>query len=129
MKEIKCEAEGKISFKQIKYAGEIITFKKGQELKIEYLKYAGEDFIAVVYDFGMVIKESCNKTGFCGINENTSIKEIVRKSVQYDVEHAFCHPDCDPNYTELHWAIKGWLKDRVIITENTNFYPLLCNQK
>lgn len=118
MKKIKCEAEGKLTIREIKYAGQIITFKKGQELKIEYSKYKGEDFIAVEYDFGMVIKESRNKTGFYGIKENTSIKEIVRKSVQYDVEHAFCHPDCDPNYGEIHWAIRGWLKDRVIITEN-----------
>ena len=112
MKEIAIEAEGKIIFKEIKYCDEIITFKDGQELVINYSKYSGEDFITIIYDFGM----SDRRTGF-NIN-TTSIEDFVKIIVKYDVEHAFCHPNMDPNYGKIHWTIKGWLKDRVLILED-----------
>lgn len=118
MSEVKCESEGEFSIREIKYAGDIISFKDGHELKIRYSKYEGEDFITVEYDFGMLIKESNEMTGFLDLNEKSTVEEIVRKTVKYDVEHAFCHPDYDPNYMPMHWAIKGWLKDRVEITED-----------
>ena len=118
MKEIIIEAEGNIVFKEIKYAGNIITFKDGEELKVKYAKYGEEDFINIEYDFGMVVRESNERTGF--IKEDTSIEELVRRTVKYDVEHAFCHPYEDPNYGEIHWAIKGWLKERILISEDTN---------
>jgi hypothetical protein len=118
MKEIKCESEGEFTIKEIKYAGQIITFKANKELKIEYAKYEGEDYISVEYDFGMIIHESIKRTGFLDLNEKSTVEEIARRTVKYDVEHAFCHEQMDPNYVEIHWAIKGWLKDRVIITDD-----------
>ena len=122
MKEIKCEAEGSFTIKEIKYAGDIVTFKDGQELKVKYSKYDGEDFITIEYDFGMTTERCSSGYEYCGflnITEKSTYEEIVRKTVTFDLEHAFCHPDCDPNYVERHWAIKGWLKDRVEITEDT----------
>ena len=124
MKEAICEEEGEIVFKDIKFAGEIISFKDGQELKVRYSKYEGENFITIEYDFGMVIRESCDKEnnwfmyGYRNLDKNPSIADIVEETVIYDIEHAFCHPNCDPNYGEIHWAIKGWLKDRVEIIED-----------
>ena len=35
----------------------------------------------------------------------------------FDLFHAFCHCSFDPNYTYLHWALYGNLKDRVTINE------------
>lgn len=117
----KCEAEGILTFKEIRYAGETISFKDGEELKIEYSKYEGEDFATIEYDFGMTIKQCSSGYEYCGfldLTKDSTIEEIVKKTVTFDLEHAFCHPDCDPNYVARHWAIKGWLRDRVIIMEN-----------
>lgn len=116
--------EGKIIFRKIKYNGEIITFLPGKHLIISYCKCPKDYVIAVEYDFGMVIEEDAiRKDGFLGLNEKSTIRDIVHKTVKFDVEHAFLHPECDPNYTTLHWAIYGWLKDRVRITED-----LKCNR-
>jgi hypothetical protein len=123
-KEPVCEEEGEIVIKQISYCGNKIVFKEGQELRVEYSKYQGEDFINIVYDFGMYTKESMDKNknflmyGYKGLDKNPTMKEFVEKMVEFDVEHAFLHPDCDPNYGSRHWAIKGWLKDRVTIEDD-----------
>jgi len=115
-----CEEKGTIVITEIKYCGEIITFP--QELKIEYAKYANTNFIDIFYDFGMHIKEpyTPESNWFLknGLIKKLSTKEIVENMVTFDIEHAFCHPNIDPNYTEIHWAIRGWLKDRVIIFED-----------
>ena len=127
MKEIKCEVEGTLVFKEIKYAGDIITFKDNQELKIEYSKYKGEDFITIEYDFGMTIKQCSSGYEYCGfldITKDSTVEEIVKRTVTYDLEHSFCHPNEDPNYVAKHWAIKGWLKDRVDIKEDEKYLDL-----
>jgi hypothetical protein len=118
MNDVICETEGTLIFNKFEYAGQCCTFKEGQELSVRYSKYSIEDFITVEYDFGMMIKESCDvSSGFLGLNKNSSIEEIVKRTVTFDLEHSFCHPSEDPNYTTMHWAIYGWLKDRVIIAE------------
>jgi hypothetical protein len=119
-----CEEEGEIIIKEISYCGSKIVFKEGQELKVEYSKYQGEDFINITYDFGMETKDSMNKNknwlmhGYDGLDKSPTMKEFVRSMVKFDVEHAFLHPDIDPNYGSTHWAIRGYLKDRVTIAED-----------
>ena len=124
MEQITVEDEGNIVIAEITYSGQTISFKNGQELMIQYTKFKNDPIIYVDYDFGMTVKETSNyitNPGFLGICENTTVKDIVLRTVKFDIEHAFCHPSEDPNYTELHWAILGWLKDRVIVTENDDF--------
>lgn len=113
---------GKITIKKIKYNGEIITFLPGKHLKVSYWKYPDDDVIAVEYDFGMLIEEDAiRKDGFLGLDEKSSIRDIVSKTVKFDLEHAFLHPQIDPNYTTLHWALYGWLKDRVTISVDSSY--------
>lgn len=127
MKEPICEDSGTLVIKEIKFCGEIISFNHGQELQIKYSKYEGEDFITVEYDFGMTSKESLDidhnwlLNGYRDLDKNYSIRDIAEKTALYDIEHAFCHPSCDPNYGPEHWAIQGWLKDRIIIKEDPDF--------
>lgn len=41
------------------------------------------------------------------------VKERILSDVIFDIGHAFFHYEGDPNYTPYHWALVGWLKDRV----------------
>ena len=124
MEKIIPEEEGNITISEIRYAGEIISFKKGQELLIQYCKFFDNNIIYIDYDFGMTDETTITLrfNGYLGIHKNSTIKEIVERVVTFDVEHAFCHPVEDPNYEDIHWAICGWLKDRVVITEDYEFF-------
>ena len=70
------------------------------------------------WDFGM--------DGAVGLN-NFNIKNIkglknkIIADVYFDIGHAFFHYEGDPNYTHYHWALRGWLKNRVDIVEE-DFY-------
>jgi hypothetical protein len=119
-----CEEEGEVIINQISYCGSKIIFKEGQELKVEYSKYQGEDFVNITYDFGMDTKDSMNDKknwlmhGYRDLDKKPTMKEFVERMVTFDVEHAFLHPDIDPNYGPKHWAIRGYLKDRVTIEDD-----------
>ena len=97
-------------------------------LKIEWTAYRNEHplgpttTVYVDYDFGLTdkFKPYASITGGWHYNDitiNTPLPEIVKAFVQYDLFHAFCHTSMDPNYSHLHWAIYGNLKDRVKIIE------------
>jgi hypothetical protein len=45
------------------------------------------------------------------------IKNKILSDVIFDLGHAFFHYEGDPNYTPYHWALAGWLKDRVVATD------------
>lgn len=93
-------------------------------LIVEWMAFIKDNVVTVYvdYDFGMTDKfrpyESI-KGGWCynDINEKTPLDEIVKSFVQYDLFHAFCHTPLDPNYSHLHWALYGNLKDRVKVIE------------
>jgi hypothetical protein len=42
------------------------------------------------------------------------LKEKILADIIFDVGHALFHYKGDPNYTTYHWALAGWLKNRVI---------------
>jgi hypothetical protein len=41
------------------------------------------------------------------------LKKKIYREITFDLGHAFFHYEGDPNYTIYHWALKGWLKDRL----------------
>jgi hypothetical protein len=103
-------------FSKIEEGGESILFDP--PLLVEYETIVDNGKVFIVYDFGM--------TGFVNIGERLfffnkddklSLKEKVEQIVSFDLFHAFCHCSFDPNYTYLHWALYGNLKDRVTINE------------
>lgn len=49
------------------------------------------------------------------------IKERILADVIFDIGHAFFHYEGDPNYTPYHWALAGWLKDRIETEESVDF--------
>ena len=38
-------------------------------------------------------------------------------TIKFDLMHAFFHCKCDPNYSLIHWALFGNLKDRAVIKD------------
>lgn len=65
------------------------------------------------WDFGMA-DEICYDTSWLSLNQkNISESEIIKRVCEYDISHAFFHPEADPNYQKHHWALKGWLINRV----------------
>lgn len=64
------------------------------------------------WDFGM--EQSILSTSiFLDICKKKSPEEIVLSVAKFDIGHAFFHYDQDPNYSPAHWAIKGWLRNRI----------------
>jgi hypothetical protein len=77
----------------------------------------------VHYDFGMSYSVSVRPDDnwlyrYMSPNSDGSNKlETVIATIKFDLMHAFFHYKGDPNYTYIHWALYGILKDRVTITE------------
>lgn len=80
------------------------------------------------FDFGMTgevpmqyehnfLLASPKRVGYEGLTTESTPEEIVIKMITFDLFHAFCHCEMDPNYTPYHWALLGWLKDRAKVTE------------
>ena len=95
-------------------------------VEVNYTAYfEGEETIAYAqFDFGMDYSFRVDKggnnlliCGYNGLNDQSSISEIVKSTVLFDVLHAFTHCEFDPNYQPFHWAITGWLQDRAEVIE------------
>jgi hypothetical protein len=126
MKDETLIAEDEMTFDQLT---ECDTLVFTPPLKIEWGAWKSNDGddcgnirVFVDYDFGLTDKFSPYKSigkGWCynDITKDTPLPEIVKAFVQYDLFHAFCHTPIDPNYSHLHWALYGNLKDRVKVIE------------
>ena len=79
--------------------------------------------VFVDYDFGMPDKfcpydSIRNGWGYNGISLETPMEEIVKSFIKFDLFHAFCHYPLDPNYSHLHWALFGNLKEQTKVIDN-----------
>ncbi len=74
----------------------------------------GEGKALCVFDFGMEIEMGLGSpiVGKVEGNENK-----IRKLIEFELFHSFCHPSEDPNYNLLNWALYGNLQGRVAILE------------
>jgi hypothetical protein len=77
----------------------------------------------VDYDFGLTDRfrpyaSIAMGWSYDDITMKTPISEVVKAFVKYELFHAFFHYQGDPNYSHLHWALSGHLKDRVKIIDN-----------
>ena len=109
--------KGKIVLNKIEELGTVIF--KENPLVVKFFIVV-KNVAHIEYDFGMTdevnlsIKENYFiKSGYRGLSKESTAKEIITAMICYDIGHAFFHYELDPNYTKLHWALKGWLKDRV----------------
>ena len=114
---------GQLSFIQIKEADEL---EFNPPLVVYYtIEKNGLGVLRafITYDFGMddEIPVSSEHNFLCrgyqNLTKNSDPVDILRKTIEFDLFHAFTHYEGDPNYTHRHWALKGWLKDRVTIKE------------
>ena len=58
------------------------------------------------------------------ILEGKKIEGVIERilaDVLFDIGHAFFHYEGDPNYTSYHWALTGWLRDRIQADETLSF--------
>lgn len=114
-----------------------ITFKP--PLKVDYTVWPEDEDVAkkdgievdpkkptlayFTFDFGMTSRvyltpeKNMFVHGYEGLSKESTPEEILIKTLTFDLFHAFCHCDMDPNYTPYHWAILGWLKDRAKVVE------------
>ena len=94
---------------------DVICFKPDQELSFElYFVDAGCAYITL--DFGMDVYISLVDNFLA--EESDTEEEILKKTLSFDLFHAFFHCIADPNYTIYHWALYGNLKDRLDTTED-----------
>lgn len=75
------------------------------------------------FDFGLdykipLLKENNFLYDYAGLNDGLDPMKTVFAVIKFDLMHAFFHYDGDPNYTHLHWALRGMLKDRAFVTEH-----------
>jgi len=119
-------AEGKFTFAWLDEGGRRLEFNPPLEVGWSAYNDNRNDLnmlmVYVDYDFGMTDKFRPYSSMFHGWHYNgttndTPLDEVVKSFVQYDLFHAFCHTPLDPNYSHLHWALSGWLKDRVKIVD------------
>lgn len=76
-----------------------------------------EQIAYVTYDFGLDFKINLDAQrkswwGYGCLNKESTNAEIVDAIIRFDLFHAFFHYQGDPNYSHLHWALYGNLKDR-----------------
>lgn len=119
--EEKLLAKGSFSFSKIEEDGyRFIEFST--PLEVWWCLYqnptTGHRTAYVDYDFGLSdtfcpYQSIIKGWRYDNITTETQPEEIIRAFVKYDLFHAFFHYNQDPNYTHLHWALYGNLKDRV----------------
>jgi hypothetical protein len=80
------------------------------------------------YDFGMtheffpdqVIIESPDNWKYRGIDLNSPILDMVKRYVEDQLIFALRRNPCELNY--IHWALRGWLKERANFPWHNNAY-------
>lgn len=58
-----------------------------------------------------------------------SLEVEVKRMLTFEFIHSFFHPDCDPNYTMLNWALYGIFRDKVNKREPVAAIPALAEEK
>lgn len=102
---------------EIREGERFIRFKKSLSLNCYHI--GSEDYgykcATFDYDFGMTHTVPLEKEhNFILMHsDDKTDEEKIAFDVIFDLFHAFFHPECDPNYTDYHWALYGNLKDRV----------------
>lgn len=116
--------EGSINFSSICECD--ITLRFDPILVVDYAIYKKTDSIIanVLFDFGMSLDINVDSnhnfltTGYNGLTKKSTPYQILKKTIQFDLFHAFTHYQTDPNYTRYHWALMGWLKDRTKVIQS-----------
>ena len=72
------------------------------------IKIKNELFFTLSWDFGM--SWICHPEGWGGeIGFSEKLKQDIIDNVIYNLDHAFFHVSCDPNYGIKHYALLGCL--------------------
>lgn len=120
--------EGTLVFKEINESPDGDMLKFNPELKIDYYIYQrvnqkGTRRVAIVcFDFGMEnsyamdVERNWLLQGYLNVNKE-DLEDCVRVNCIFDLFHAFTHYQQDPNYSHVHWALYGNLKDRTTVIE------------
>ena len=104
----------KLILTQVSESGQSVTFI--EPLEITYCLKDDPDYANIEFDFGMNY-EILITNSWLDLDKIPNLKDKIKRIVTFDIIHAFFHPNQDPNYEPLHWAILGWLQDRVVLEE------------
>ncbi len=105
--------EFKIIVESISIEGEVIEFDPPVYIDVvenEPSDYFSQPNYRFIWDFGMVVPISLRDFYKIG---DSFLKEKARKRIDFDLCHTFFHPQQDPNYSVLNWALYGNLKNRI----------------
>ena len=77
----------------------------------------------ITFDFGLEYKINPIATknsgwAYQGVTPQSTNEEVIKSIIRYDLFHAFTHYHGGPNYSHLHWALWGCLKDQVKVVEH-----------
>ena len=129
MKNEKFIEEGCFELSKIEEEGRFLEFSPPLEINYDVYSLEKDDgekctVAYIQYDFGMEDEMRIDNEGnwlchgYNGLNVLSTNEERVRKNVEFDLFHAFFHYTGDPNYSKIHWALVGWLKNRTNVIEN-----------
>jgi len=92
-------------------------------VKFRYAVYKSNQYNAIVeFEFGLQTSFNINpklsfNRHYAQATEDSTAESIITAHVIFELFHSFCHPDFDPNYSHLNWALKGWLKGQITVKE------------
>ena len=120
----KCVTLGEKSYREVNITIEELHGYGGIIFKTP-LKITGvipldpKDTLWYTYDFGMSCGINLGRENFlyeyAGPNKERDPMKTLFATIKFDLMHAFHHCELDPNYTHLHWALAGNLRDRVTV--------------
>ncbi len=120
--------EGRWILKQVSEGWVDLVFDPPQLISYTVWKENGALIAYISFAFGMeysINLDNQRKSSwhYSGINEKSTNEEIINSILKYDLFHAFTHYQGDPNYSHLHWAIYGNLKNQVKVVEHFTEFP------
>ena len=115
--------EGRRTLLQISEGWAYLVFDPPLRVEWSIWKEKDASIAYVDYDFGLEFKINLDAQrksawGYNGVNKESTNEEIVTSIIRFDLFHAFTHYQGDPNYSHLHWALYGNLKDRCKVIEH-----------
>lgn len=110
-------SEGIIKFKELKEGNTTIKFDT--DISVNWYLYniftsdsEKNKLIAYIdYDFGMPDSFSLDYEnnmllwGYDGLTKESSVEDKIKSNIKFDIFHALCHYEGDPNYAHKHWAL------------------------
>lgn len=98
----------RFAFQKLQFEDQILTFDPA--VLVEARHDCERPNFKIEFDFGLKLDYDSEEEIFGDIH---ALNDCARRFLEYHLIHAFFNCKRDPNYTVLHWALWGNLKDRI----------------